>query len=149
MQRPVPVVRLIVLNEHGQALILRRSHTAYADGEWCLPGGKVDYLETVEDAAARELAEETALQCTGFRFLSYQDNLPIAEGAMHCISLYFECSARGEVHLSRESSEAAWIGPDDLVHYPLVFRNSEALAEYWGIDRPSTKMETGLEGEDR
>ncbi|MFH1764156.1 MAG: NUDIX domain-containing protein [Gemmatimonadota bacterium] len=71
LARPVPVVRLIITNEDGKVLFLRRAATAYGDGGWCLPGGKVDYAETVEESARKELREETALEAPNTRFLFY------------------------------------------------------------------------------
>jgi len=58
----------------------------------------------MEQAVARELREETALECTGSRFLFYQDSLPIEAGVMHGINLYFECAATGTLRLNHESN---------------------------------------------
>ena len=129
--RPVPVVRLIVQNAEGGVLVLRRAGTAHAEGGWCLPGGKVDYGETVEQAVRKELREETALECGHARFLFYQDSLPPQPGEMHCINLYFECSVSGDLKINPESSDWAWIGPDELDRYRIVFRNDEGLRRYW------------------
>ena len=129
--RPVPVVRLIVQNAEGGVLVLRRAGTSHAEGGWCLPGGKVDYGETVEQAVRKELREETALECGQARFLFYQDSLPPQPGEMHCLNLYFECSVSGDLKINPESSEWAWIGPDGLDRYEIVFRNDEGLRRYW------------------
>jgi 8-oxo-dGTP diphosphatase len=129
--RPVPVVRLIVPGPSGTVLVLQRAANSTDGGRWCLPGGKVDYGDTVEQAAIRELQEETGLRATSLTFLFYQDSLPPAPGRMHCVNLYFECAAEGEVVLNEESTEAAWIGPEDIVRFPLSFRNDEALIRYW------------------
>jgi 8-oxo-dGTP diphosphatase len=129
--RPVPVVRLIILDESGRALILRRAAGSTAEGHWCLPGGKIDYCDTVEQAAARELEEETGLHATNLRFLFYQDSLPPTPGAMHCINLYLECAVEGNLILNDESVEAQWIGPEDLSRFSIAFRNDEGLARYW------------------
>jgi 8-oxo-dGTP pyrophosphatase MutT (NUDIX family) len=129
--RPVPVVRLILPDSAGRVLVLQRAADSTDGGRWCLPGGKIDYGDSAEHAAMRELLEETALRATSLRFLFYQDSLPAAPGRMHCINLYFYCAAEGEVVLNEESVAAAWIGPGDLAAYNLSFRNDEALASYW------------------
>jgi 8-oxo-dGTP diphosphatase len=131
LSRPVPVVRLIVPDASGRVLILRRAPDSTDGGRWCLPGGKIDYGDTVEQAAIRELQEETSLRATNLRFLFYQDSLPSAPGRMHCLNLYLECSVEGEVVLNEESVEAAWISREDVPHYELSFRNGEGLARYW------------------
>jgi len=131
MQYPVPVVRLIIRNNEGKVLLLRRTNTEYSPGLWCLPGGKIDYGQTIEQTVAKELAEETALTATSSRFLFYQDSLPMAAGKMHCINLYFECAVSGEIILNDESGEYAWIGKEDAHNYDITFRNDEALLRYW------------------
>lgn len=127
---PIPAVRLIARNPERQVLLLRRA-SRVGHGQWCLPGGKVDHGQLVEDAATRELTEETRLDAVGLRFLFYQDSLPLAPGGMHCIDFYFECDTRGELRLNHESSEYAWIGPEELERYSVLFRNDEALRRYW------------------
>lgn len=129
--RPVPVVRLIIAQPNGRVLILRRQNTSYGSGEWCLPGGKVDYGETVEESIVKEIREETSLICTATRFLFYQDSLPLKTGGMHCINLYFKCEVEGTVQLNEESSDHAWISQGDLPRYSLAFRNDEGVLRYW------------------
>jgi 8-oxo-dGTP diphosphatase len=127
----VPSIRLILTDAQGQVLLLRRANSRYGEGAWCLPGGKIDYGETVEAAAARELTEETSMQLACCRFLFYQDSLATSAGGMHCINLYFECQASGEVQLNDESDSFAWVSRDQLSGYEIVFRNDDALRLYW------------------
>lgn len=131
MEFPVPVVRLIIANEEGKVLILRRHNSEYGAGQWCLPGGKVDYGDTVENTVAKELSEETALVCDEVKFLFFQDSLPLAAGKMHCINLYFACTTTGEIQLNEESSEYAWIGPEELKDYDIAFRHDYGLKRFW------------------
>lgn len=133
--RPVPTVRLVIPDASGRVLILRRAAGSTAGGRWCLPGGKVDYGDTVEQSAARELAEETGLRAQNLRFLFYQDSLPPTPGTMHCINLYLECLVKGELVLNEESVEARYIGPEDLPRLSIAFRNNEGLARYWAERR--------------
>ncbi len=97
---PIPVVRLIVPDDTGRVLILRRNHIGYAAGDWCLPGGKIDYGDTVEESARRELFEETGLTCTEMKFLFYQDSLPMEAEEMHCINFYIECRCSGAITMN-------------------------------------------------
>ena len=128
---PIPVARLIAQNEKNDVLILRRLHSEHADGLWCLPGGKIDYGDIVKESAARELQEETLLLCHSMKFLFYQDSLPLEQGGMHCINLYFECFVSGNIVLNNESSHFAWIEPAKMKNYEIAFRNDEALIKYW------------------
>lgn len=132
MKYPVPVVRLIIPDSKGRILLLKRESSDYLGGKWCLPGGKIDYGETVEQAAIRELKEETSLTSTSMEFLFYQDSLPLEPGGMHCINLYFECLVKGEITLSKESVEYMWIGSEEVSNYDITFRNDAALLRYWG-----------------
>lgn len=131
MQIPVPAVRVIVLDEQGRVLIVKRRRTAYGEGAWCLPGGKVDYGQTVAEAVVAELREETGLDCGTARFLFYQDSLPPTPGTMHCINFYFECTVSGTVRLNKEAGKYVWISPEDLDRYHLVFGNDAGLRDYW------------------
>ena len=130
-QNPVPVARAVVRDAAGRVLILKRQNAIYGRDAWCLPGGKVDYLESVEACVARELREETGLRLTSARFLFYHDGLPAQRGQMHCVVLYFECETEGEVALNDESSAAAWVGLADLDRYEFAFQSREMLERYW------------------
>jgi mutator protein MutT len=143
MPNPIPAVRIIVPDQDGKVLILKRQMTAHAPGAWCLPGGKVDYGETVADAVTKELREETSLTCTSATFLFYQDSLPHDPGRMHCVNLYFECECSGKIELNEESGEFAWIGRDELDRYEIAFANDLGLMRYWGAKaRPSGPAQT-------
>jgi 8-oxo-dGTP diphosphatase len=130
-QFPVPVVRLILPDEHGRILLLKRGPGEYEPNLWCLPGGKVDYGKTVADAMRDELREETGLSCERYSFLFYQDSLPITSRGMHCINFYFECTWAGSVRLNRESFDFVWLPHDELANYVVAFKNDLALMKYW------------------
>ena len=58
----------------GRLLLLRRLRNPEA-GCWSLPGGKVDFLEPIEDALRREVAEETGLMLGPLRLLCVTDQI--------------------------------------------------------------------------
>ena len=128
---PVAVVRAIIGNGRGQVLLIRRSEASYVPGVWCLPGGKVEYGESMEQAVRREVKEETGLSCTSCRFLFCQDSLPFEPGGMHCLNLYFEVAVEGEPCATGEAIEFAWVSCGDLGNYQIGFRNCEGLLRYF------------------
>jgi mutator protein MutT len=128
---PVPVVRAIIPDASGRILLLRRAAGTHSAACWCLPGGKVDYGDLVEEALRRELAEETGLDVLRSRFLFFQDSLPLESGGMHCINFVYECDCSGEPRLNDESTEFLWAGRQVLEGMNVVFRGDEALERYW------------------
>ncbi|HEY2446746.1 MAG TPA: NUDIX hydrolase [Rhizomicrobium sp.] len=54
-------VGAVIRNDRGAVLLVRRSNAPRA-GEWSLPGGKVEYGETLRAALVREIREETGLE---------------------------------------------------------------------------------------
>lgn len=128
---PIPAVRAIIENSHGQILLLRRANTKSGHGGWCLPGGKIDYGQTIEEALAAEIQEELSMQLVGAKFFFYQNSLPTEPGEMHYINFYFHCSIEGDFRLNDESSDFAWIGLSDLQNYDIVFKNDEAIHRHF------------------
>jgi 8-oxo-dGTP diphosphatase len=58
---PSPGVTAIVHNEADRVLIGKRSECTEYGGQWCLPGGYIEYKESFLDATSREVMEETGL----------------------------------------------------------------------------------------
>jgi len=131
--RPYLAVRAIITDESGRVLILKRAKTKHGNGEWCLPGGNIEYGQTAGEAMVREIKQETALNCTDVLFLFYLENLPSEESDLHYVNLVFECSAEGNVQLNHESSDFAWIDPGEIHNYSIAFKNEVILKKYWQL----------------
>ena len=56
-----PVIVHTLLIENGEVFLLQRQHTGSMDGWYCLPGGHMEYGETIKEAAIRECIEEAGI----------------------------------------------------------------------------------------
>lgn len=132
-KRPFLAVRAIFTGRDGKVLILRRADTTLGGGKWCLPGGNIEYGQTVAEAVALEVHEETSLKAREVQFLFYLENLPSQESELHYINLVFKCRTEGTIHLNHESSEYAWIDHNDMHNYKFAFKNDLVLQQYWHL----------------
>jgi 8-oxo-dGTP diphosphatase len=129
-KHPIPAVRAIIVDDKDRILLIQRANSTQCPGRWCLPGGKIDFAQTADEAVIREIREETTLEAVSVKFLFFQDNLPTTSLATHFITLYFKCDVEGEIQLNDESSNYAWVGVDEIDNYDIAFRNDEAIRKF-------------------
>ncbi len=68
-ERPTFPIGINIFVIRDDALLLGKRKGAAGEGMWGLPGGHLEMGESMLDAAARELKEETSLQCSEFKFV--------------------------------------------------------------------------------
>jgi len=84
-KRPSLAVDCVVFDPGGRLLLIRRRNPPFL-GQYALPGGYVEYGETTEHAAARELAEETRLVAANLSLIgAYSD--PHRDPRGHMVSV--------------------------------------------------------------
>lgn len=127
--RPIPAVRAIIQNEADEILVLKRCKESSFGGRWNLPGGKIDLMQTAEQAVIAEVFQETGLQVTSVEFLFYRDCI-LTESSTHYPTFYFSCKAEGTIKLNIESEEFAWVNKDNYKEYNLAFENDKAVEEF-------------------
>ena len=94
---------------------------------WALPGGFVDYGESLEDAARREALEETGLKVRLLeQFHAYSQ--PDRDPRHHSLSVVFIATADDEPRAADDAAEAALFTLDALP--PLAFDHARILADY-------------------
>ncbi len=99
---------------------------------WALPGGFVDYGETLEAAARREAFEETGLQVTlAGQLHTYSD--PARDPRHHTVSTVFIASATGEPKGGDDAKRAAIFTREKLP--PLAFDHGKILDDYYKTRR--------------
>ncbi len=88
---PSSAVACFIRNAKGELLLVRRAKEP-AKGTLDLPGGFVDMFESAEEAARREVKEETGLEIIECRYLFSIPNLYLYCGfEVHTVDMFFEC----------------------------------------------------------
>jgi len=119
--RPLIGIGIIVLKP--EAVLLVRRGRAPAAGEWSLPGGAQELGETAEEAARRELAEETGLEVGPLSLVGYFDSIHRgADGRIRFHYTILDFGAwytGGEPGAGSDVLELAWAAEGDLGQYSL------------------------------
>lgn len=124
-KNPYPTVDLLIETRPGTVVLVRRQNPPLG---WALPGGFVDWGETLEHAARREALEETGLRVTLERqFHTYSD--PARDPRHHTITTVFTASASGEPVGGDDAAEARVFALDALPG-PLVFDHADIIEDW-------------------
>ena len=125
-RNPVPTVDVIIeLEDNGIVLIERKNPPP----GWAIPGGFVDYGETLEDAVCREMKEETCLDVNLVRqFHTYSD--PKRDPRHHTISTIFIATASGKPNAGDDAKEARVFTKDNLPE-DIAFDHRQILDDYF------------------
>jgi 8-oxo-dGTP diphosphatase len=111
-ETPKLMVDVVIPSERGVVLI-RRSTEPFA-GQWALPGGFVELGETVEEAAAREAAEETGLAVEVARLIGVYSE-PERDPRGHNVSVAFLVRVlSGELAAATDASEVSVLNPPSV-----------------------------------
>lgn len=124
-RNPFPTVDIIIEVEGGIVLIKRKN----PPHGWAIPGGFVDYGETVEAAAVREAKEETGLDVKLSELLGvYSD--PDRDPRHHTISTVFVAESSGEPVADDDAADAGVFTENSLPE-DIAFDHREILADYF------------------
>jgi 8-oxo-dGTP diphosphatase len=119
-------VKLAIRDDVGRLLFLKRPDDCdWNPGRWDLPGGKIEALESFDDALRREVREETGLDVTVQTLLAAVEDEADRFRLVHLI--FLGGKAEGEVRLSDEHSFFSWMHPGDIDSRELCSYLNEAL----------------------
>jgi 8-oxo-dGTP diphosphatase len=146
-ERPAVTVDVVIFSLIGwnlQVLLVKRKNWPFA-GEWAIPGGFVRMEESLEEAATRELAEETGVRDVYTEQL-YTFGAPDRDPRMRVITVaYFALVPAGvaaDYHAGTDAAEASWFDVDKLPD--LAFDHSEIIA--YALERLRYKLEYTMVG---
>ena len=141
-RNPFPTVDIIIETEYNASknvepaskakpvetgiVLIKRKNSPIG---WALPGGFVDYGETLESAAVREAKEETSLDVTlSYQLGAYSD--PARDPRHHSISVVFVATAVGKPVAADDAREAGVFKPYALPE-PMVFDHAKILRDFF------------------
>jgi ADP-ribose pyrophosphatase YjhB (NUDIX family) len=113
----VPSVNVVVADDNGRVLLIHRTD----NDNWALPGGAMDFGETLSDAAVRETLEETGIkvEITGLvgiytdprHIILYTSN---GEARQEFSVVFTARAVGGKPTTSSESREVEWVEPEAI-----------------------------------
>ena len=122
---PLPTVDVIIMVAGGIVLIKRKNPPF----GWALPGGFVDYGESLEQAAIREAKEETSLDIELVSQLGAYSE-PTRDPRHHTITVVFVSRAPGKPLAADDAIEIGVFNQENLPH-PLVFDHPRIIEDFF------------------
>lgn len=132
MTPPPQVCVGAVVVRNDELLLVRRGH-APGEGQWSVPGGRVEAGEMLAEAVVRELAEETGLEGICGPLIGWVERI---EDDWHFVILDFEVTLLegGAGRAGGDAGEVAWVPLGDVADLELVDGLAEFLHENGIID---------------
>lgn len=125
LSNPIPTADLIIEYNRGIVLIKRKNPP---EG-WALPGGFVEYGESLETAAVREAKEETGLDVELLRqFHTYSD--PKRDPRHHTITTVFIAKAKGKAMAGDDAKEIG-VFSKDILPDQIAFDHRDIINDYF------------------
>jgi 8-oxo-dGTP diphosphatase len=117
----------------GKILLVRRARSP-AKGFYSLPGGRVEFGESLHAALHREVAEETALKIEIIGLAGWREVLPGTSGGGHYLIMSFAAHwSSGEPILNQELDDFRWLAPNVLGDLNLTAGLPEMIRSAWDL----------------
>jgi 8-oxo-dGTP diphosphatase len=119
---PVVGVGAVIWNDRGEIVLIRRGQEPRL-GEWSIPGGRLEWGESVRDAIVREVREETRLEAKIAGLIDVVDSVTrdaSGEIVRHYVLIDFlmQCVS-GTLRAGSDAAEARWVAYAALDEYAL------------------------------
>ena len=129
-QNPIPTVDIIIEYEREGIVLIKRKNPPYG---WAIPGGFVDYGESLEEAAIREAKEETCLEVVSIRqFHTYSD--PDRDSRHHTISTVYIGKGKGILEAKDDALGIGIFNRSNLPD-PIAFDHRQILEDYFSAGK--------------
>lgn len=135
-------VGAVVFHEERVLLVLRGRPPA--EGQWTIPGGRLEWGETLEHATERELLEETGIVCKAVKPVFIFDSITCDTSGdiqFHYVIVDYEARyVSGEPKPGDDALDARWINRAQLGTLPVHEKTLELLRTIYNFSFPQTNI---------
>lgn len=118
-------VGAVIWNAQGEVLLIQRGRSP-REGEWSIPGGKVETGERLQNALRREVREETGLE---IEIVDFLDVVELEEDGHHFVLVDFTARhVSGEARAGSDANEVRWVPRAELANYALWSETTRIIA---------------------
>jgi mutator protein MutT len=131
MKHPVPAVGAIILKDDKILLVKRGAEPGI--GKWSIPGGSMEFGETMEEAVKREVKEETGLDVEVGKLAGVLDLIVKSDKGIqfHYVLIdYFATAVPGEPVAGTDAAECCWVPLSEIKNYDLTVSLEEMLKKH-------------------
>jgi len=135
--KKVPVIGVGAVVIHQECVLLVKRGNAPYQGMWCIPGGRVQYGETLQHAAEREIMEETGITIKAkqpvytFEIIDTENT----EQPLHYVVIDLEADyMSGEIKPDDDALDAKWFTKDEI-HQDRVQELTRNFLKQWWLNQ--------------
>lgn len=116
----VTSVVAVIIDTDDRVLLTQRNVPPF-QGEWVMPGGKIDLGEPIVAALKREVWEEVGIEVEVGNLIDVFEHVTPGEDNYHFIIIYYRCTPLycDVNHNKEEVAEARWVERDDIPNYKM------------------------------
>ena len=129
---PILGVGAVVIHQ-ARVLLVKRGNAPY-QGMWCIPGGRVQYGETLQQAAEREILEETSIIIKAkqpvytFEIIETENT----EQPLHYVVIDLEADyVSGDIKPDDDALDARWFAKDEIAQDHVQELTRKFLTQWW------------------
>lgn len=128
-----PTVGCAVIVEHKGKILLGERNKKNCNGFWVIPGGRVEFGETIEQAGIRELKEETGLDVEILKFIGHKEIINTPGDYHRIVFFYLGRPLNAELKISDDISKAGFFTIEEIKKLKTVESVEWALKEagFW------------------
>jgi ADP-ribose pyrophosphatase YjhB (NUDIX family) len=141
-ERPIVGVGAVIVDDEGKVVLIRRRYEPLK-GEWSLPGGGVEVGETLAEAVAREIREETGLDVEVGPVIEVFDRITRDEGERvryHYVLIDYLCRpVGGTLRAGSDVDDAVLVDPAQLEPFRLTSTATAVIARALRLAREAPR----------